>query len=63
MEDSKARFRDAKACFLENMEHLPQPNPAMPKTVSQLWILSKGLYDLTTAIEHRFEELEAQLRT
>jgi hypothetical protein len=60
MKSSKQRFGNAKACFKENLDSLPNPG-SMGKSDSLLWNLSKGLHDLTEAIETRFDELEARI--
>jgi hypothetical protein len=62
---AKPSFQNAKACFAENInDYIPQRNPLKPlqKADAVVWNLSRGLLDLTSAIEARFDELETRLR-
>jgi hypothetical protein len=61
---ASASFKNAKACFAENIERLPQPNPPLKnleKADALMWNLNRGLLDLTTALETRLKELEAKI--
>jgi len=57
-------FKNAKACFAENLEALPAPALGMPRTGQALvlWNLSRGLHDLTCAMEKTLEDLESRIR-
>lgn len=57
-------FKNAKACFAENVNDLPQPSRfgKMEKADGQMWNLNKGLHSLTVAIEERFAEMESRIR-
>lgn len=56
-------FKNAKACFAENLERLPQPNPLAPITGVEalMWNLSRGLHDLTAAVEINMADLHSRI--
>jgi hypothetical protein len=57
-------FTNAKACFAENLEALPAPNLGMSRAGESLlfYNLSRGLHDLTCAVEKRLDDLDSRLR-
>jgi hypothetical protein len=60
-----SKFTGAKACFAENInDYLPQPNrlAKLAKDDALMWNLNKGLHSLATAIEQRFDELDARIQ-
>jgi hypothetical protein len=60
--NTEAKFKNAKACFSENIERLPSPPQAgRDLNVALQWNLNRGLLDLTVAIESRLEELESRI--
>ena len=63
MRSAAKKFQNAKACFAENIERLPQPSLMVPLQGAEalMWNLNRGLHDLSSAIEDRFDDLEWRL--
>jgi|GEM_PF-5240103 len=57
-------FKNAKACFAENVSSLPR-TPRLGKIDKMdalMWNLNKGLHSLTVAIEKQFDETDARIQ-
>jgi hypothetical protein len=61
MGSAEKAFGNAKACFAENLHRLPKPGPTMSHEQAILWNISRGLHDLTVALEGRIDDLERKI--
>lgn len=63
MRSAATKFKNARACFAQNIESLPQPNLMAPLhgEAALMWNLYRGLHDLTSAIEDQLEDIDSRL--